>query len=163
MSDRRSAAAAAPRLTPNPIISSHNRVDSQCQSWLAEPMGSNECKLHMNKKRVEWLEHSDGFICLFFFSLASRSNRKKGKDEGESTEGNLRIITPINPIYLHYESKCLLSKHKRAAREWKDPKRVRRRHCRRSWTKRSTEPYVSVEILLNLPKRVWQTIGRHAS
>lgn len=24
---------------------------------------------------------------------------------------NLRIITSINPIYLHYESKCLLSKH----------------------------------------------------
>lgn len=24
---------------------------------------------------------------------------------------NLRIITTINPIYLHYESKCLLSKH----------------------------------------------------
>jgi hypothetical protein len=26
---------------------------------------------------------------------------------------NLRIITSINPIYLHYESKCLLSKHKK--------------------------------------------------
>lgn len=47
----------------------------------------------------------------FFRMLSALSG--KGAGAKVLLKENLRIITPINPIYLHYESKCLLSQQKR--------------------------------------------------
>lgn len=82
-------------------------------------------KIEKKKESLRWSKWSDLAklkrskldirLALFdHFLSVLRTQKRSIFDDGKmksTAKENLRIITSINPIYLHYESKCLLSKH----------------------------------------------------